>query len=142
MIFGSLSLLVAVLLLARGLATGSVGYLVASVAASLVAVGALVVKGRRAGLINVGTPSDEPRRTRPAQATTQPTDRPADDWREPAEVLVGEVMEREAAPAAAVPAGSGPAEARPAYKLALDKAGKDDAAFRESVRVRLEALGG
>jgi predicted negative regulator of RcsB-dependent stress response len=35
-----------------------------------------------------------------------------------------------------------PAEAKAAYKLALDKAGKDDAAFRESVRVRLEALGG
>ncbi len=35
-----------------------------------------------------------------------------------------------------------PADAKAAYKLALDKAGKDDAAFRESVRVRLEALGG
>jgi len=35
-----------------------------------------------------------------------------------------------------------PAEARAAYKLALEKAGKDDGAFRESVRMRLEALGG
>ena len=34
------------------------------------------------------------------------------------------------------------AEAKAAYKLALDKAGKDEAAFRESVRMRLEALGG
>jgi predicted negative regulator of RcsB-dependent stress response len=39
-------------------------------------------------------------------------------------------------------AKSQPAEAKAAYKAALDKAGKDDAAFRESVRVRLEALGG
>jgi len=35
-----------------------------------------------------------------------------------------------------------PAEARAAYKLALDKAGGDQSAFRESVRMRLEALGG
>jgi predicted negative regulator of RcsB-dependent stress response len=35
-----------------------------------------------------------------------------------------------------------PAEARAAYKLSLDKAGKDQGAFRESVRMRLEALGG
>jgi predicted negative regulator of RcsB-dependent stress response len=34
------------------------------------------------------------------------------------------------------------AEARAAYKLALEKAGKDSAAFRESLRMRLEALGG
>jgi predicted negative regulator of RcsB-dependent stress response len=34
-----------------------------------------------------------------------------------------------------------PAEARSAYKIALDKA-KGDGAFRESVRMRLEALGG
>jgi predicted negative regulator of RcsB-dependent stress response len=34
------------------------------------------------------------------------------------------------------------AEAKAAYKLALEKAGKEDAAFRESVRMRLEALGG
>jgi len=34
------------------------------------------------------------------------------------------------------------ASAREAYRLALDKAGKQDAAFRESVRMRLEALGG
>ncbi len=34
------------------------------------------------------------------------------------------------------------AGAREAYRLALDKAGKQDAAFRESVRMRLEALGG
>jgi len=33
------------------------------------------------------------------------------------------------------------ASAREAYRLALDKAGKQDAAFRESVRMRLEALG-
>ena len=33
-------------------------------------------------------------------------------------------------------------EARAAYKLALDKAGREQGAFRESVRVRLEALGG
>jgi predicted negative regulator of RcsB-dependent stress response len=39
-------------------------------------------------------------------------------------------------------AKSQPAEAKAAYKVALDKAGKDEAAFRESVRVRLEALGG
>ena len=35
-----------------------------------------------------------------------------------------------------------PAEARAAYQLALDKAGKEQSAFRESVRMRLEALGG
>jgi len=35
-----------------------------------------------------------------------------------------------------------PAEARAAYKLALEKAGRDDGEFRESVRMRLEALGG
>ena len=34
------------------------------------------------------------------------------------------------------------AEARAAYKLALDKAGSGSPAFRESVRMRLEALGG
>jgi predicted negative regulator of RcsB-dependent stress response len=34
------------------------------------------------------------------------------------------------------------AEAKAAYKVALDKAGKESAAFRESVRMRLEALGG
>ena len=34
------------------------------------------------------------------------------------------------------------AEARATYQLALDKAGKDQGAFRESVRMRLEALGG
>lgn len=33
-------------------------------------------------------------------------------------------------------------EARAAYKLALDKAGREQGAFRESVRMRLEALGG
>jgi predicted negative regulator of RcsB-dependent stress response len=33
-------------------------------------------------------------------------------------------------------------EARAAYKLALEKAGTGSAAFRESVRMRLEALGG
>jgi predicted negative regulator of RcsB-dependent stress response len=35
-----------------------------------------------------------------------------------------------------------PAEARAAYQLALEKAAKDQGAFRESVRMRLEALGG
>jgi predicted negative regulator of RcsB-dependent stress response len=35
-----------------------------------------------------------------------------------------------------------PAEARAAYKLALEKAGSGESAFRESVRMRLEALGG
>ena len=35
-----------------------------------------------------------------------------------------------------------PDEARAAYKLALEKAGAGSAAFRESVRMRLEALGG
>ena len=35
-----------------------------------------------------------------------------------------------------------PAEAREAYRLALEKAGKDQGAFRESVRMRLESLGG
>jgi len=35
-----------------------------------------------------------------------------------------------------------PAEARTAYQLALEKAAKDEGAFRESVRMRLEALGG
>jgi predicted negative regulator of RcsB-dependent stress response len=35
-----------------------------------------------------------------------------------------------------------PADARAAYQLALDKAGKEASAFRESVRMRLEALGG
>jgi predicted negative regulator of RcsB-dependent stress response len=35
-----------------------------------------------------------------------------------------------------------PAEARAAYQLALDKAGREQGAFRESVRMRLEALGG
>ena len=34
------------------------------------------------------------------------------------------------------------AQARAAYTLALEKAGSGDAAFRESVRMRLEALGG
>jgi len=34
------------------------------------------------------------------------------------------------------------ADARAAYKLALEKSGKQDAAFRESVRMRLDALGG
>jgi predicted negative regulator of RcsB-dependent stress response len=34
------------------------------------------------------------------------------------------------------------AEAKAAYKLALDKASKDDRGFRESVQMRLEALGG
>jgi predicted negative regulator of RcsB-dependent stress response len=34
------------------------------------------------------------------------------------------------------------AEARAAYQLALDRAGKEASAFRESVRMRLEALGG
>ena len=33
-------------------------------------------------------------------------------------------------------------EARDAYRVALDKAGNGNAAFRESVRMRLEALGG
>jgi predicted negative regulator of RcsB-dependent stress response len=35
-----------------------------------------------------------------------------------------------------------PAEARAAYQLALEKAAKEQSAFRESVRMRLEALGG
>jgi predicted negative regulator of RcsB-dependent stress response len=35
-----------------------------------------------------------------------------------------------------------PAEAKAAYKLALEKAAKEDAAFREGVRMRMEALGG
>jgi len=35
-----------------------------------------------------------------------------------------------------------PVEARAAYAAALDKAGAGNAAFRESVRMRLEALGG
>jgi predicted negative regulator of RcsB-dependent stress response len=35
-----------------------------------------------------------------------------------------------------------PAEARAAYKLALDKSDERDSQFRESVRIRLEALGG
>lgn len=35
-----------------------------------------------------------------------------------------------------------PAEAKAAYQLALEKAGKEQNAFRESVRMRLEALGG
>lgn len=34
------------------------------------------------------------------------------------------------------------ADARAAYKLALEKAGKQDGAFRETVRMRLDALGG
>jgi predicted negative regulator of RcsB-dependent stress response len=34
------------------------------------------------------------------------------------------------------------AEAKAAYKLALEKSGKENAAFRESLRMRLEALGG
>ena len=34
------------------------------------------------------------------------------------------------------------AEAKAAYRLALDKAGSTNSAFRESVRMRLEALGG
>ena len=33
-------------------------------------------------------------------------------------------------------------EAKAAYQVALDKAGKNDNAFRQSVRIRLEALGG
>ena len=39
-------------------------------------------------------------------------------------------------------AKSQPAEARAAYKLALEKATKEQGAFRETVRMRLEALGG
>lgn len=35
-----------------------------------------------------------------------------------------------------------PAEARAAYQAALEKAGREQGAFRESVRMRLEALGG
>src|SRR5687767_1926580 len=35
-----------------------------------------------------------------------------------------------------------PAEARAAYQVAIEKAAKDQGAFRESVRMRLEALGG
>jgi predicted negative regulator of RcsB-dependent stress response len=35
-----------------------------------------------------------------------------------------------------------PAQARTAYRAALDKAGPANSAFRESVRMRLEALGG
>jgi predicted negative regulator of RcsB-dependent stress response len=35
-----------------------------------------------------------------------------------------------------------PAEAKAAYQLALDKAGREQGAFRESVRMRLDALGG
>ena len=35
-----------------------------------------------------------------------------------------------------------PAEAKNAYRLALDKAGSGNTPFRESVRMRLEALGG
>jgi predicted negative regulator of RcsB-dependent stress response len=35
-----------------------------------------------------------------------------------------------------------PAEARAAYKLAIEKAGEENAAFKETVRMRLEALGG
>ena len=34
------------------------------------------------------------------------------------------------------------ADAKAAYKIALEKSAKDDGAFRESVRMRLEALGG
>ena len=34
------------------------------------------------------------------------------------------------------------ADARAAYKLAMEKSGQQDAAFRESVRMRLDALGG
>jgi predicted negative regulator of RcsB-dependent stress response len=39
-------------------------------------------------------------------------------------------------------AKSQPAEARAAYQQAIEKAAKDQGAFRESVRMRLEALGG
>lgn len=35
-----------------------------------------------------------------------------------------------------------PAEAKAAYKLAVEKAEKQDSAFRDSVRMRLDALGG
>jgi predicted negative regulator of RcsB-dependent stress response len=35
-----------------------------------------------------------------------------------------------------------PAEARTAYQAAIEKAAKDQGTFRESVRMRLEALGG
>ncbi|HEX5769057.1 MAG TPA: tetratricopeptide repeat protein [Burkholderiales bacterium] len=35
-----------------------------------------------------------------------------------------------------------PADARAAYQLAIDKAGKEQSAFRDTVRMRLEALGG
>jgi predicted negative regulator of RcsB-dependent stress response len=35
-----------------------------------------------------------------------------------------------------------PADAKGAYKTALDKAGKGDTALRDSVRIRLDALGG
>ncbi|HYX64291.1 MAG TPA: tetratricopeptide repeat protein [Burkholderiales bacterium] len=42
----------------------------------------------------------------------------------------------------ALVAKNDPAQARAAYKLALEKADSGNAAFRESVRMRLEALGG
>ena len=35
-----------------------------------------------------------------------------------------------------------PAEAKEAYRLALERAGRDERAFRDSVRMRLEGLGG
>jgi predicted negative regulator of RcsB-dependent stress response len=35
-----------------------------------------------------------------------------------------------------------PAEAKAAYKLALEKAGDENGPFKQTVRVRLEALGG
>jgi predicted negative regulator of RcsB-dependent stress response len=35
-----------------------------------------------------------------------------------------------------------PAEAKAAYKLAIEKAGAQDGQFRESLRMRLDALGG
>lgn len=100
MIVGSLFLLVAVVLLARGLATGSVVYLVASVAASLVAVVALVVKARQAGLVRFTGARPDPAAARATHPAAGPDTGPAGPtWVEPDEVLVGEVMERRATPA-------------------------------------------
>jgi predicted negative regulator of RcsB-dependent stress response len=90
---------------------------------------------------------------------------PSDDFRDLARLRLGAVLLDEKAYDEALKAAEAPhgaafdaqfaalkgdvlvarkqaADAKAAYRLALEKAGKDERAFRESVRMRLEGLGG
>jgi predicted negative regulator of RcsB-dependent stress response len=90
---------------------------------------------------------------------------PSDDFRDIARLRLGAVLLDEKAYDEALKAAEAPhgaafaaqfaalkgdvlvarkqaADAKAAYRLALEKAGKDERAFRESVRMRLEGLGG